>query len=638
MPRISLPELPSKPILWAICGVFLALGLIVYGQSLGNDFVRFDDGLLIYENPAIRTISPSSLKTIFTSYDPELYIPLTFLSYQIDYQIAGTHAWMYHLHSLLLHVGNAILLCWLLYLLTRSGIAAVIAGGIFAVHPLHTEAVAWAAALKDVQSTFFFLASLIAYLYFTESEERKPYLWSLLFFLLGLLSKVMVITLPVVLLLIDFVEGRPVTRKTLMEKIPYFGLSVIFGIVALLGKSEIVSGLSPLQTGLMAIRSTALYAWKLIVPYGFTVLYPYTDAVSIGSPDFFVPLLSVAIAVTVAIVSLKWRRDIAVGIGFFLLTLIPTFFNYAKGGDIYSGSDRYAYLPSIGLFFLLAVGLRALLSSETVREGRQRLQFIGSIAGVLIIILGFLSYKQSLTWKSTEDLFQNVLKFFPKSYAAHTNLANVYRRRDMLDEAEKELKEALKDGDHAIVHNNLGALFAKQGRLSEALSEFEKAKGLNPKSAEPYMGIGLAYAQNGEPEKALEAYTKALNYTGNAAQIYTNRGALQMDVGRVDEAISDYKKAIEAEPSFSQAHYNLAIAYTQKGDLESAVASYEKVTQLQPQFYEAFFNVGLLYAKLGQLNEAEEAFKEVLRIQPNLQGAQDAIDQIQRAKAQHGIR
>ncbi len=628
----NLPALPSKAVLTAICSLFLAVGLAVYGQSLGNDFVRFDDGLLIYENPAIRTISPSSLKTIFTSYDPELYIPLTFLSYQIDYQIAGTGAWMYHLHSLLLHVGNALLLTWLLYLLTRSGIAALVAGGLFAVHPLHTEAVAWAAALKDVQSTFFFLASLIAYMYYTESQERKPYLWSLVLFLLGLLSKVMVITLPVVLLFIDIFQGRPLTKKTITEKIPYIALSCIFGVVALLGKSEIVSGLSPLQTVLMAARSTVLYAWKLVVPYGFTVLYPYTDPVTITSPDFFVPLLAVMMAMIVAIVALKWRRDIAVGIGFFLLTLIPTFFNYAKGGDIYSGSDRYAYLPSIGLFLLVAIVVRALITAETVRDSKRKMQIVGGMAGILVLLLSVLSYRQSMTWKDTESLFRNVLTFFPKSYAAHTNLANVYRRREMLDEALVELKEALKDGDHAIVHNNLGALYAKKGMLPEALAEFEQAKKLNPKSADPYMGMGLAYAQNGESQKALDAYAKALDYTGNAAQIYTNRGVLLMELGRTDDAIKDYQQAIMEEPSFAQARYNLGIAYTQKQNWEAAINQYEQVVELQPQFYQALFNLGILYAKIGHLDSAEKAFEDVLEIQPTMKGARNALEQLERAR------
>lgn len=251
------PPLPSRPLLWWIIGAFFLILLIIYGSSLTNDFVRWDDGLLIYENPAIRSITPSTLKTIFTSYDPELYIPLTFFSYQIDYLIGGTHAAIYHAQNLLWHTLNALLVALLLWRLTRQGWPSLFGGLLFALHPLNTETVAWSSARKDVLSTFFFLVSLLSYLSYRTQKKRSAYAFSLLSFTLGLLSKVTVITLPVVLFLFDFREHRRWSGKMLVEKIPYLLLSVLFAVIATAGKSGVLSASTLSEKILLSLRGAS---------------------------------------------------------------------------------------------------------------------------------------------------------------------------------------------------------------------------------------------------------------------------------------------------------------------------------------------------------------------------------------------
>src|SRR3989344_4256763 len=205
---------------WHLIGGFFLLAMLIYGSSLGNGFVQWDDGLLIYENPAIRGITWTNLKTIFTTYDPELYIPLTLFTYQVDYLIAGTHAAFYHFHALILHTLNVLLVLWFLKRLTGKTALAVVIGLVFMVHPLHTEAVAWSSARKDLLATMFFLLSIIAYMRYREAEKKLLYSASLCAFLLGLLAKVTVLTLPAVLLLFDWKRDGNISRRSLIASLP----------------------------------------------------------------------------------------------------------------------------------------------------------------------------------------------------------------------------------------------------------------------------------------------------------------------------------------------------------------------------------------------------------------------------------
>jgi hypothetical protein len=294
---------------WLYTALVFGLLLAVFGVSLANDFVRWDDGLLIYENPAIREISFHSLKTIFTTFDPELYIPFTLFNYQVLYLLFGQHAWGYHLWSLLLHTSNALLGAWLISWITGNKKIGMVAGLLFALHPVQVEAIAWASALKDQLSTLFYLLALIAYLHHRDLGSKRAYWWSLGFMLFGLLSKVMVVTLPITLLLLDDLgEKKWWSKNAILEKLPYFALSTIFGLVAIFGKEAILSTTTPWQTILMALRSTTFYLEKLFWPTGFSVLYPYSGVVALTTPDIAISAVLVIVLLITVIVLRTWTR------------------------------------------------------------------------------------------------------------------------------------------------------------------------------------------------------------------------------------------------------------------------------------------------------------------------------------------
>lgn len=636
----SRPPLPSWKVLLGVVVAFFGLTFAIYGHSLGSEFVRWDDGMLVYENPAIREISPASLKHIFTTYDPELYIPLTFLTYQIDYQIAGQQPFLYHLDNLLLHTLNALLTAWFLYLLSKKKWIALACGLLFAVHPLHTEAVEWVSARKDVLSTFFFLLTLISCLYWRENRERRTFVASLVFYILGLLSKVMVITLPVVLLLIDLRDGKKWSPRLLTEKAPYLGLAAVFGIIGVFGKTGVIGSSTFGAKVLMACKSAVFYIQQIVFPLHFSLLYPYTKAITFASPDFFVPVLALLALAGLAWASLRWSRDILFGLLFYLVTVAPTFLNFAKGGelDVYFASDRYAYIPSIGIFFAIACALhfvvRLLISRSPFEETnneqtKNETRIFWAIVGGLIMVCSFLSYRQSFVWRDTQSLFENVIRYYPESsYVAHNNLGNVYRLDGDAARAIDEYRQAIKIRPNAKTLSNLGAVYRRGKQYDLALQQYEQALKLDPQSKEAHFGLGIVLAAQGKLSDAEAEYGKAIAIDPAYEEAYTNRGSLFVAEGRLSEAIANERKAIAINGYFPDAHYNLAVALAQADQKNDAIGEYRIVLRMVPGYTPARINLAILLFEAGETAEAQAQFEAVLRYDPGNRAATSALRQI----------
>ncbi len=638
-PSPSLPFPSLRAARWWIIGGFFALAFLVYGASLSNQFVRWDDGLLIYENPAIRSITPASLRTIFTMYDPELYIPLTFFTYQLDFLIGGTHATLYHLQNLLWHTLNALLVTWLALLLTRRRWVALACGLLFLVHPLHTEAVAWASARKDVLSTFFLLLSIIGYLLFQERKQRRFLLLSLGAFALGLLAKVTILTLPVLLLLIDFRNRRPWTLRMLAEKAPYFFLTILFGIIAWIGKTGVLASSTPLEKVLMAPMSVMFYLKKIFFPLHLSVLYPFFGEVSLSRADILLPLILLCALVLVTLASLRFSREMAFGVGFFLVALSPTLFNFAKGDFFYFASDRYAYVPSIGIFLLVLVALDRLFGrfEKTATPGRVLLS-------LLWIILAFFAYRQSLTWKNSEALFTHTLALSPDSHVALNNLGNVYRNRGENARAIASYEKAvavlerygrrgpgLATGESKIL-SNLASAERQENDLVKARETFDRALVLNPRNEYAHLGLGIVAATEGKTAEAEADYRKALEIAPSFATAHVNLGTLLVYLQRTEEGIQEFERAIAVNPYYPQAYYNLGTILQKLKKTSEAIEAYEKAVALVPTFVAARINLGILLYNQGKIDEARAQFEAVLTSNPDNKQARSALQQIEGQK------
>ncbi|MFH0851482.1 MAG: tetratricopeptide repeat protein, partial [Candidatus Peregrinibacteria bacterium] len=613
-------------------GTFFLLTFLVYGSSLTNQFVRWDDGLLIYENPAIRSITPSTLKTIFTSYDPELYIPLTLFSYQIDYLFGGTNATIYHIQNLLWHTLNALLVAWLMHTLTRRGWLALFGGLLFALHPLHTEAVAWASARKDVLSTFFLLLSLIAYLRYRSDNRRRMYYGSLVAFLIGLLAKVTVITLPVLLLLADFRERRRWDRTMLLEKLPYFALSIVFGVIAWIGKTGVLASSSFSEKLLMAPRSTIFYLEKLFAPTDLSVLYPFVGEVSLRRPDILISFLLFAALLLIALISLKWTRNVFFGIAFFLIVVSPTLLNFAKGDFFYLASDRYAYVPSIGIFFLIVLAVGHLC--------RERTKPCIVAAFFLLAALGVLSAFQARTWKDSEALFTQALKISPDAYVAHVNLGNIQRYRGEEEQAIASYRTAIDimikkgrtgpglDRSLSKTLSNLASAQREENDFAAAQSSYREALRLNPQNVYALLGLGVVAGQQGDHASAERYYRQAILSAPDFAPAPLNLGALLVGMGRLEEGVTAYRTALDLNPFFPQAHYNLGVALMKLNRSQEAEAAYREAVRLQPKFTAARLNLGILLYNEHAVEDAAAQFEAILAYDPGNAQARSALQQM----------
>lgn len=617
--------MPVRRITLITIGLFLAVSAVVYGKAvLTSEFVRWDDGMLVYENPAIRSITPATLKYIFTTYDPELYIPLTFLTYQIDYLIGGIAPFQYHFTSFLFHTLNALLVAWFATLFFKKRWLGIFCGLLFLLHPLHTEAVMWVSGRKDVLSTFFFLLTLIYWMKWKHDQVRRLLIASIGFFALALMSKIMAVTLPAVLLLLDWRDGRRWTREIFIEKIPYFALAGLFGLIGYLGKTGVVASSSIWEKILMAGKSSLFYIQKILWPDYFSLLYPYHQDVVITSSDFYIPIIVWSVLIILIVLSLRRTRDIAFGMAFYLVTIAPTFLNFTKGGDldVYFASDRYAYVPSIGVFIAI-VALAVMILKDRLFG---RVPVI--IAGVIVIILAYRSFLQSKVWANTYDLLTNVLIHYPESHVAHNNIANAWRLEDRLDDAIGEFQKALAIKQHPKIYANLGAVYRKQGKMSDAMDAYKKALELNPQSKDALMGRGLVWLAQKNFAAAENDFLAAIAIYPRYLEAHTNLGATYAFTGRMQEAIAEYRTAIAINSFFPDAHFNLGVALEATGDLEGAIDEYAYTVSLAPRSVAPRINLALLLYKVGDTEGAREQFKEILTIDPNNAAARSALRQI----------
>ncbi len=483
---------------------FLLVTLALYFPALHGQFIELDDALLVRDNSLVHAINPQTLRGIFTTYDPELYIPVTLLTYQIEYQLAGLDPLLYHIDNVLLHAFNALLVTAFFWLFCKNcqteqrRSLALLGGILFLVHPLMSGTVAWISTRKDLLATAFFLLSTLTYIRYRRENTPSNYILSLALFFLGLLSKVVIITLPFTLLLIDYVEHRRLTKHMLIDKIPYAILSGLFAWVALLGKVSLIHK-APLSTLLLMAPKTIVFALgKFFLPIHLSIVHPYLEPITLRSPAFFLPLVFVIGSLgCLGFLFYKNKRLAASAYFFFLLTLSPTFGNAFTRGIAYVGSERYIYLPSIGLIALVLIVLHQLSERKIGQKN------ILLVSGILLIVLSAMTYKRAFAWRDTRSLFHSAEALSPDFYLPYSAQGIQYAREERWDEAIQEYEKSIalypNDPD---VHSNLGAAYGAKERHDEEIREYQRAIALDPLFAIAHFNLAIAYGDIGEREKA----------------------------------------------------------------------------------------------------------------------------------------
>jgi len=562
--------------------VVALLAIIIYIPSLGNGFVELDDPMLLTKNWAVHQLSFRSLLHIFTSYDPELYVPMTMLSYQIENAIFGLSPAVTHITSLLIHAGCSILVYGIIFLLARKPMVAFVCALLFAIHPINTETVAWASARKDVLSGLFFLLSLWLWLIYRNKGNNRFYWGSFGAFLFGLLSKVTIGMLPIMMLLIDWKEHKSTKAK---EITPFVLLSIIFGIIALFGKQDYTSILAITDRVLLFFKSCIFVIGKLIFPFNLNVMYLQHDPITIASPEFFVPILITLVILLITFLSLNRTREIVFGITFFLIAFLPSIFTYAKFQHVFFASDRYVYLASIGIFYLIGLA---------VSRVRVRNISLGIII-FITVIFSSLTMLQVRTWKNSETMYEKVLAVDFNNGLAHNNIGSALMGRFELERAELAFNQSISvDPTNPVPYANLGKLALQDGNEERAAALFQEAierskdrSVMGMEDIAAYFFLGELLRNQGNSAAALVLFEEAVSLGYDLAEPHFNLGILYQDMGRPQDAILYYRKAFEIDPLYIPALYNFAKVTAEMGRLTESVEALEKVVSINPDYEQA---------------------------------------------------
>jgi len=586
---------------YLIIVLIFVLGILVYHRSLLKGVFLFDDNGLIIENPLIKNFS--YLKDIFTTHlfhgsgiYSNFYRPMQSLSFMFDYHFWELNPFGYHLSSVLIHIFSAILVYFLIYILSKKQYIALVTSLLFCVHTVLSWPVNYIASRADLLSMFFFLLAMILYILYKQHIQLDRRSWflflsSIVCFVLSILSKEVAAVLPFILLLYLWCFSSP--QKRFEKRLPnlIWVFFIILGIYILLrmtvldfteGKLlETTTGKIPLYNRLLTTSKVfMIYLRLLFLPVGLHMEWNIEPARSIVQDEVFLSVIGLFIIGVFGYFLARRSKLKFFAIGWFFITLLP--FSNIVPLNYFMG-EGWLYVPAVGFFMLIAIYLFDL-------KGKSRLHssIVSIVVSLLIAFYGFLTIKRADVWADPVKLYNEILRYSPTSSKARVNLGVLLAKSGSHDEAIKKYKEAamLKPDDPGV-HANLGTVYANKKMYDMALEEFKKAVEFNPDDYVAHNNIGIIYKQRGKIKEAIEEYKKALVINPNYTLTYNNIGNIYLDSGQYDIAMDFYKKAINLDPNKAAFHGNLGKAYRKKGMLKEAREAFEKALQLDPHHKDA---------------------------------------------------
>jgi protein O-mannosyl-transferase len=627
-------------------GLWIALFLVVvtfagFLQVINHGFLNYDDSAYVTENRQVQSgLTPQGVVWAFRTMYAANWHPLTWLSHMLDCQLYGLNPGGHHLTSLIFHTLSTLLLFFVLKRMTGKAWMSGFVAALFAVHPLHVESVAWVAERKDVLSTFFWMLTIWMYVRYVEKPGLRRYLPVLLSFALGLLSKPMLVTLPFVLLLLDywpfgrFQFGEAIViheadgpmksgdRKTAAlrlvgEKVPLFLLAALSSIITFVAQQRggAVVSVESYSIGIRianALLSYITYIQKMLWPSHLAIFYPYLDTFSmwkvVGSG-----LLLVCLS-TLVIRDARKRPYLLVGWFWYLGTLVPVIGLVQVGSQ--AMADRYTYVPLIGLFIIIARGVPNLLG-----RWRHNRVLLPILAGLLLSILIIMTRLQVQHWQNDVTLFKHAVEVTVDSHLAHTNLGSALFRQGKYQEAIPHYEEALriKPGS-AEPHNNMGLALVRLGKQQEAIVHWEEALRIDPDFADAHNNLGTALSQMGKYQEAVRHYREALRIKPNSADARNNLGGEMKRLGRYEEAMTHFTEALRIKPDYAEAHGNLGNTFADLGRVEEAIAQYNEALRIKSNFAEVRLSLGLAYLRIGNRDSATKEYEILKKINPGLAG------------------
>jgi len=659
------PEVQAHPRWWTfvIC-LFLTVAVwAVFGQTRHYAFVNYDDDRFVYQNSATtQGFSVNGVVRAFTHINAQEWYPLTTISHMLDWQLYGPKAGGHHVTNVALHAATAILLFLVLRGMTGAFWPPAFVAAVFAVHPLRVESVAWVTERKDVLSGFFFMLTLGAYLRYVQkrgfgsgsafSYLRDPFYWlALLLYALGLLGKTILVTLPFVLLLLDYwplgrfqspqstVQGpRSPARRSqianrILEKLPFLLLAAVACVATIVAQRNAIGSVQefdfPSRIG-NALVAYADYLSQMLYPVGLAVFYPH--------PGNHLPAwrigLSVLVLLLISVGVMAGRRKhpyLLVGWLWYLGMLVPVIGLIQVGAQ--ARADRYTYLPQIGLYLLLTW-----LAADLCAGWRHRRMVLGGLSTLILVSLIFCAHAQTSCWRDSKSLWTHALACTSDNVKAHYNLGIFLNEKGTVDKAIAHFQKALRiNPDFAPAHINLGDALLQKGSIDEAIGHFQKALRINPDFAEAHINLGNALLQKGSKDEAIAHFQKALRINPDFAEAHINLGDTLLQKGNIDEAIGHFQKALQIKPDSAEAQNDLAwvLAACPQASLRNgnqAVQLAQRANQLTLNGNPAVLStLAAAYAETGRFPEAIETAQRAVQLaetQSNTKLANDLRSQM----------
>jgi len=560
--------------------IFLIVtSVIAFSPVAANEFINFDDNGYITENVRVQQgITLQNVQWALTTTYFSYWHPLTWLSHMLDWHLFGANASGHHLMSLFLHIGSVIFLFLFLYKTTNHIWPAAFAAALFSLHPLRVESVAWASERKDVLNIFFTVLCFYAYAFYADEKKVSRYVLCMLFFVLAVMSKPMAVTLPFVLLLLDYWPlnrwGNPYHENTkngfssviklIGEKIPFFCLSLAASAGAIWAQSKEGTVASLDNVPFIIRTSNAIVAYvsylgKLLWPVNLAVFYPYEYVL----PPWKI-LFSAAVILVITLIVMYYIRKkpfLFVGWYIYLGTLVPVIGLVQVGSQ--AMADRYTYVPSLGITFVLAWGIPSIIENQKLRK-----RFLAPVAVIFLSLLMLLTWQQCHYWKNSVTVFIHAISVTK---------------------------------NNALAHNQLGLAFYEQGRDREALYHFDKTILLQPAQDSAYNNRGAIYLKYGRTEQALQDFNKTLAVNPHYVKAYNNRANLYIQERQYRLAMEDLNEAIRLQPDYVLAYFNRGLLSAGLGDYQKAIHDFDSVTMLNANHVYAYHNRASLYFNMGNI-------------------------------------
>ena len=602
----------EKLYLGLICISLVILILVVYLKVGNHQFLTLDDNDYVTNNPHVTNgITAENIVWAFTSVDAANWHPITWLSHMADVQIYGMNPRGHHFTNVVIHAVSSLLLLLFLLRVTGSLWRSSFVAALFALHPLHVESVAWVAERKDVLCAFFGFLTLILYSEYVANRKPALYILALLSFMLGLMSKPMLVTLPIILLLIDFwpleryQDGgqehghlRLLTRlpRLLTEKIPFFAFSLLSALMTLYAQSKggaissfaVIPIYFRIQNALVAYVK---YIIKTLYPHDLAVLYPIP--LSYPLSQIYGSLIILLIISSATMWVSRQRPYLAVGWFWFLVTLVPVLGLIQVGGQ--SMADRYSYIPGIGLFIIAAWGV-----TDLTRSLQHRKIILAMLAGVVLIASTIVTWQQLDYWQDTISLYRHTLQVTTDNGYINFNLGTALAEKGDLDEAIQEFRKALQIyPDLKDAHINLGVVLARKGYLDDAIKEYRLALCISPNDREALSNLREALAEKGGTDAAIQKYYEAIRKNPNDKDAHYNLGITLAGNGHPDAAIKEFQKTLQIDPADIKAHVNLGIALANNGDVAGAIKEFQNALRIDPNDTKAQANLEIALSQQG---------------------------------------